>query len=462
MSFTKTQAVGILAALALVFGAAISLRAQDAHNHEAEAGKATAETHDHETKAADPVHEHEAEAGHDHAAHAGEADAHAGHDHEGEGHTDEVTLTDDAMKQFGVVVEAVGRQSLRSSVSAPARVEFNREAMAHVGTPLEGRVAEIKARLGDSFAKGDVVLVLDSPQFGEAQSDYLQKRSAVDAAKASAEVARIQFERAEKLREGNGINVTDFLQRQGDVKKSESEVKVAEAAARAAENRLHIYGFSEDQVRALEERGEVGTRFEIRAPISGKVIQREVTQGEVVGPDRDALLVMADTSTLWALVDVPEKNAGQLSIGGPATIEVEALNGMKFPGTIAYVSPELNRQTRTLQARVEIRDGNTPLHPGMFARAHLSLSSADGADVALAIPDSAVLIVEGEPAVFAEVADEPGTYSRRPVKTGAGNGVFLPLLGGLAEGERIVVQGAFLLKAELAKGEMEGKSCSGH
>jgi cobalt-zinc-cadmium efflux system membrane fusion protein len=131
---------------------------------------------------------------------------------------------------------------------------------------------------------------------------------------------------------------------------------------------------------------------------------------------------------------------------------------------VAYLAPELNKETRTVQVRIEIGNVAAPVSPGMFAQVGMVFDRASGGTPkeVLAVPEAAVQSFEGGPTVFVAVPDEPNTFASRPVKVGLSNGKMIPVLSGLKEGESVVAEGAFLVKAEIAKGEMEGKTCSGH
>ena len=415
----------------------------------------------HAHAAADPAAAEKPEAGHDHAA-GGQ-----GHDHAAEGgeaHSDEATLTPEAIAQNGIRVAPVGKQAMGDALNVPGRISYNLEEMAHIGTPVQGRVAEVRVKLGDTVGKGDVLLVIDSPALGEAQSDYLQKRTQVEVAQSAVEVAQTAADRAKRLLEGKGIALGEYQRREGEHKSALGALKSAKSALTAAENTLHLYGVSEDEIRQLASSGDVNPRYTVRAPIDGQVVEREVTLGEVVGPDRDALLKLADMKVLWVLADVPENRVQRVALHAPATVTVEALSGQSFPGTVAYIAPELNKETRTVQVRIEIGNVGARISPGMFAQVGMVIDRAEGQDAAdvLAVPEAAVQMFEGGPTVFVAVPDEPNTFASRPVKVGVSNGKMIPVLSGLKEGENIVVEGAFLVKAEIAKGEMEGKTCSGH
>lgn len=472
----------MFSALCLVaLGTGAYVLIQDKHLHAADESEAKAETahteedgHAHETAGHDGHGAEEAgaaaaaetetdEAG----VHAHEAAEEEGHNHAaegGEGHMDEAVLTPEAIQQNGIRVEPALKHALGQVLTVPGRISYNMEQMAHVGTPVQGRVAEVRVKLGDPVKKDDTLVIIDSPALGEAQSDFLQKRTLVEVASANMEVAQTAAERAKRLLEGKGIALGEYQRREGEYKAALGAQKAARAALTAAENTLRLYGATADDLKRLSATGEVDPHFAIRAPIDGQVIEREITLGEVVGPEREALLILADMSTLWVLAEVPENQIRQIALKAPATVSAEALADETLQGTVAYIAPELNKETRTAQVRIEVAGGAATVSPGMFAQVSLLCGSSPEQSPAetLAVPDAAVQMFEGGPTVFAAVPDEPGAFVARRVEVGPSNGTLIPILSGLEEGTPVVVEGAFIIKAEIAKGIMEGKTCSGH
>lgn len=375
--------------------------------------------------------------GDEHGHDEGGGDEHGhGHGEEGE-HADEAKLTPEAIKRYGIKVEAAMKQPLLGTFAAAARVSYNTEAIAHVGSLVSGRISEIKARLGDSVKKGDVLLIIESPELGEVQSDFRSKRAAVQA-------ARSGYERASKLlKESQGIALTE-------VQKRELELKSAEAGASAAESTLRLFGFTPQAIESLAKSGNIDSRYPVHAPLSGKVVERNATLGERVGPDRDSLFVVADTSTLWVIADVPEGRLKDVGIGSPARVKVPALPEQTFEGAVILVSPVLEQTTRTTAVRIEVKDERLLLKPGMFAQAEIASPEA-AAGAMLAVPLEAVQTVEGGPAVFVPVKGEENTFAKRAVGVGPAVGGLVPVLSGLKEGEQVVTAGTFILKAELGK-----------
>ena len=376
------------------------------------------------------------------------------HQH-GEGHADEVKLTSEAIRANGIRIGTAGKQVLVATILAPARVAFNGEQVAHVGSVVRGRIVELKARVGDNVKKGDVLLVMDSPELGETQSDFLQKRTVVQIAEPAVALAKSAYERAQQLYDkSQGIALTDVQKRQGEYQAAQGNLASAKASLTAAENRLHLLGMDQAAVEQLARTGEINPKHAVRAPLGGRVIEREVTLGELVNPEKEKLMVIADLSTVWVLADVPEAKLGQISTGSKAEIALPALGGQKFAGTISYLSPELDPTTRTARVRVEVKNPDMKLLPGMFAQAQLSagpIGEGGAPEPVIIVPEDAVQTVEGEPAVFVPVEGEPNTFAKRQVGVGQPVGGLVPVFAGLKEGEKYVSSGSFILKADIGK-----------
>jgi cobalt-zinc-cadmium efflux system membrane fusion protein len=183
------------------------------------------------------------------------------------------------------------------------------------------------------------------------------------------------------------------------------------------------------------------------------VVEREVTLGELVSPEKEALLVLANLDMLWVLADVPEARLQEIAVGGKVRVTVGTGEGTPFSGTVAFISPAVDPSTRSAQVRVEVQDGHLALRPGMFARVEIETRPTGGKqDAVLAVPDEAVQTVEGGPAVFVAVAGEENTFAKRAITVGRAIGGMVPVLSGLKEGESCVVAGSFLMKADLGKG----------
>lgn len=419
----------------------------DGHDHGPKTPQKTPATAD---------HDHDDHEGHDHG-HDHDHGDHEGHDHGAEcgdehptDHVDEVTLTPEAVERWKIRVERVSKQVLSHTFSVPSRVSFNLDAVAHVGSVVSGRIREVKVRVGDAVHAGDVLLVVTSPELGQAQSDYLQKRTAIVTAEASVKVARTLHENAKALyEESQGIALSEVHRREAEWRAAEGQLVVAKGAASAAESLLHLLGMDQAAVETLVKTGEINPQFNVRAPIGGRVIERAATLGESVGPDRDALLVIADMKTLWVVADVPESRIGQVKVGTEAGITVHALSDMRLTGVVGHIASRLDTSTRTAAVRIDVHDPPDELRPGMFAEAQIAVGGAS--DPVLAVSAEALQNVEGQTSVFIAVEGEPNTFAKRAVRVGQQVGRWLPVLEGLREGDHYVTSGSFILKADLGK-----------
>lgn len=397
--------------------------------------------------------------GHDHGKAPkaeSKGDAH-GHKDE-EAHTEEVRLTEDAMARYGIKVEEAQLWRLRPLLSVPARLAFNTEAMAHVGSPLRGRVIEVKVRLGEQVSAGQELAIVESPELGEAQGDYFQKRTAQQTAGPTVELAKVTWERAKALLErSQGISLTEVQRREVEHRAAVAQLRAAEAAVLGAQNRLKILGMSDESIAALSASGVVAPRYTIHAAVSGQVIEREVTLGELVGPDREYLMILADTKRLWVLADVPEARLRQVASGAQAWIKTGGDDPLKIEGKVSFVSPSVDFATRTAQVRIEVDAAKHQLKPGMFVQVDIAATDPSGVEPvpSVAVPDDAIQTLEGKPAVFVPVPKEPNTFAKRVVIIGAPVAGLVPILSGLVEGESFVSAGSFILKAELGKAGAE-------
>jgi cobalt-zinc-cadmium efflux system membrane fusion protein len=368
-------------------------------------------------------------------------------------HAGKVTLTSESIARYGLTVEAAQKHILQPTIIAPARVGFNTEAMAHIGSPLRGRVVEIKVRVGQNVKKGDELCIIESPELGEAQTELMMKRVAKESAGPAVDLAKSSWDRAKNLYEqSQGTSLTEVQRREAEYKAAVAAQRGADAAVTAAENHLHLLGMNQAAFDAFLKTGEVAPRYAIHAPIDGQVIEREITLGELVGPDRELLMVLADLTNVWVLADVPEMHLHELAVGSKAWVRVGPSDAAAIEGQVAYISPKVDMNTRTAQMRIEVATKDLPIKPGMFAQVEIVMSSggSDSAPV-VAIPEVAVQTIDGAAVVFVPVNGEPNTFTKRVVTIGKPVGGMVQVLSGLAVDEAFVAAGSFILKADAVK-----------
>jgi len=368
---------------------------------------------------------------------------------------DDVTLSEDALARYGIAVEPVQAVTLTPKVSAPGHLALPQGAVARVGSPLSGRIVALPVRSGDAVARGDTLLVIESSDLVAAQSDYLQRRTVAVTTGPAVELARNALERARELHERvQGVALAEVQRREGELRSAERDHELARAAESAARNELALLGMSADAIHGLEQTGTVEPRLALTAPIAGRVVQMSATLGELVDPQKDRLIVLGDLGTLWAVAEVSESRLAEVALGATAVVTVPALANHSARGTVESIAAVLEASTRTAEVRVELDNERGAMLPGMFVQVEIESSLGAGAPV-LALPDAAVLTIEGRPSVFVPLAPGASTFCKHAIEIGAPVGDMIPVLFGLEAGELVVVAGTFRLKAEHGKAAAE-------
>jgi len=373
--------------------------------------------------------------------------------------SEQVRLAPEAVKRYGISFGLAKKRKITTHLVVPARVAMNTNAMAVVGCPVQGRIVDLKVTAGDVVKKGDVLMVVGSLELGEAQSDYLQKRVATESVRSLVAPNQNAYDRAKKLyEESKGIALTEVEKRQIELEAAKSAVLIAESAVKAAADKLLLMGISQAAIDQLAKSGEINPCYGVYAPIAGTVTESLVTQGELVKPDRERLVVVADLSTLWVLADVPEVRLGEVKVGSKADIRVAAAGERTFSGTVSHIGVAVDPATRTIPVRIEIKSDEV-LKPGMFAQADIvsTFRDDDGDESVLCVPAEAVQTVHGTTAVFlAEQGGggDPNTFTIRLISVGSSAGGFVTIFSGLDGGEKVVTTGSSILKAEVAKSDV--------
>lgn len=369
---------------------------------------------------------------------------------------EKVKLTAEAVERYGLRIGKAKKHLLVSTFVVPARVAFNAETMARVGSAVPGRVVELKVKRGDLVQKGDELLIVESTDLGEAQSDYLQKTTALAAAVMAVEPTKTSYDRAKVLYEqSQGVSLAELQKREAEFRAARAVQQAAQGALTAASRKLSLLGMSPEAAEAMAKSGQVAPRYSVRAPLSGRVIERDVTLGQFVTPDKDSLVQLADLSALWVLADVPEARLPDVAVGSAVRVTVPA-GRFVIPGTVSFIPSSVDPATRAAQVRVEVKDAESSLKAGMFAQVEIEAATQkEKAQEVIAVPEEAVQTINGQTCVFVEDDDEENAFIKRPVAVGRAINGLVPILSGLTENEEVVKLGGFFLKAELAKSAMK-------
>jgi cobalt-zinc-cadmium efflux system membrane fusion protein len=312
----------------------------------------------------------------------------------------------------------------RASVLAELRV--NQDAYAEVASPAPARVSRVLARAGDEVK-------LNQPLVELASGDLSKARAEAQAADARVALARKHLERKQAL-------LAERLIPEREVIEAQAAVAEAEATRTVAAGTLRPFAGAEG-----------GGGLVLRAPVAGTVIQRDVALGQLVDPSK-TLFRIGDLSTLWLVAHVFERDAVRVQIGGLGTATFAALPGKTVDGKIVWIGREVETASRTVPVRLEVANPDGVLRPGMSATVSIPVGDIGGRVVA--VPIAAVQRVRDQWAAF--VPRGPGVFEVKPIGRGRDLGGEVEILSGLSPGDEVVVDGAFLLKAEFDKARGEG------
>jgi cobalt-zinc-cadmium efflux system membrane fusion protein len=419
-------ALALLAAMTLLFFGCDRQGAQESHKENAaKTASQTPSPDDKDHSANEDKHAGHDDRGEEEADHAGEE----GHDEHGE--EEVVRLSAAELKEFGIELATAAAGSLDQYADLPGEIVLNADRLAHVVPRVPGIVREVRKSVGDAVKAGELMAVVESRELADAKAAYL-------AAGEREKLALANFEREERLWRKKVSSEQEYL----DARQALAETRIAR---NSAEQQLHALGFSDAYLKALPEHPDATyTRFEIRAPFAGTVIEKHLTLGENLTAEA-AVFTIADLSTVWVDINVYQKDLAQIRKG--QTVVIEIGHGIpQVSGEIAWVGPLVGEATRTAKARVVLANPEGVLRPGLFVTARVAVgSSAAG----IVVPKSALQTFEDRKVVF--VQDEDG-FEPRPVRTGRQNATHVEILSGLEAGQTYASKGAFTLKAQLSKG----------
>lgn len=320
-----------------------------------------------------------------------------------------------------VVVPAVARQligvrsvpavyaTLEEEIRTVGTVGYDERGFTQVTLKISGWVREVFVNsIGRPVRKGEPLFTFYSPDLLATQDEYLI------ALKTRAQLAASPLD---------------------DAKAN------ADALVASARERLRLWDVTDSQIAALERRGQADPVLTVYAPSSGMVMKREALPGKYVEPGT-TLYEIADLSTVWIFADIYESEMAGVKVARPASVTFAAYPGETFSGTVAYVYPTLNPETRTARVRLELPNPGLKLKPGLYGNVTLQSDAVR----TLVVPKEAVLDTGLRQLVFMDRGQ--GRYEPASVTLGRRSQDSVEVVEGLKEGDRIVTSANFLLDAE--------------
>ena len=325
-----------------------------------------------------------------------------------------VKLSPGKIQRTGVKSEPAALRVIRTTIRAPGTIQLDERRISVISMRSESWVQKIaNVTTGTRVVKGQPLMKIYSPSISTAAAEY---------------VATINS----KTTGGTALY------------------------GRGSRQRLMNLDVPDEVIAAMEKNGTVPLAIQWSAPRDGVVLERNAVEGMRAQPG-DVLFRVADTSVVWAMIDVAERDLGALDVGLPAIVRARAYPGREFAGKIGVIYPQVNRETRTARVRVELANPDAALLPDMYVDAEIETGSQQPV---LTIPESAVLDTGSRQAVFVEKGR--GRFEPRDVKLGHRGGGYVEVRDGLSEAEPVVVSANFLIDAESnLKAALKGFSDAG-
>lgn len=320
------------------------------------------------------------------------------------------------------------------AISAPARIEVNPNRIAHTLVPVPGRIARVMARLGDSVTQGQPVVSIESPAIADAEANFAASESALKQAQSSATKADADLARVTDLFQHQAAPQKDVLAAQTAASLAKSSVQQAESARQQARRRLEGLGLKP---------GGSQQHVTVNAPLSGKVLEISVVEGEYRNEINTPLMTIADLSRVWATSEVAESAIRYVKPGAIAEMELIAYPGESFRARVTRIADTVNSETRTIKVSAELENPGGKLRPEMFGKMRFTRGEAP----TLWAPEGAVVRSGDKDFIFVEEA--PGRFRASEVQLGKHFGAGFAITGGVKSGDRIVTRGSIYLKAAL-------------
>jgi membrane fusion protein, heavy metal efflux system len=335
-----------------------------------------------------------------------------------------------SLERLGIKTEQAGSSTGSLDLEVPGNLEYNLDHYAEVGTLVDGRLTQITVKPGDRVRKGQMLAQLVVPSIANAQAEYLS-------AEAGAKSAKINYEREQALLEKGLTTAREMEVARAEQAKTEAELAAAKA-------KLEALGVGRPTAGAnISGAGMLN----LTTPIDGVVVRRDAILGRFLQA-KETAFVIADPQDLRAALNVFEADLPYFQVGQEAEIFVDALPGKSFKGKIVLVEPQIGKQSRSARAYIDVPNKEDLLKPGLFVRASIRLPETVTAG-RLLIPAPAVQPLGDDKVVFVE--KEPGTFEVRKVQVARKTTEVAEIREGLQRGEKIVVEGAFVLRGEVTK-----------
>jgi cobalt-zinc-cadmium efflux system membrane fusion protein len=344
---------------------------------------------------------------------------------------DSITLVPGSQQIDSIAVDsATPNQDAVTPITG--RLAWDDDTTVRVYTPVSGRVQKIFVDVGQQVKTGTPLVLLDSPDFGQSQSD---------AAKADSDVRL-----AQKVLARDQDLLAHGAAAQKDVEADQADLESKKAELQRALAQLAHYGGT---------LGQINNQYVLKAPLAGTIVEKNINPGQQLRNDLilanvpeaySPLFVISDPDKLWLFLDVTEDDQNKMQADQKLLLHARVYPDKEFHGVLESIGQELDPTTRTLKVRASVDNSEHLLRAEMYVTAELSNVPSGG----VTIPSEATFRKDDKTYVFIEQA--PGAYERKEIKTGAENKGRVAVQDGIAVGDRVVTEGALSLESIMEGG----------
>lgn len=372
-----------------------------------------------------------------------------------------ISIPLDSPKLTYIKVEPVLSASVPGAeVTAPGSVEANPNLISHVHLPVSGRIRRVMVREGDSVQTGQALLTVVSPEATEAQAALreadaslrqqqataIEARVGVTKARTMLRKAQLDCQRVRDLFKHDAIAKKEVLWAETDLIQARSDLENSLALVSQAQAGIDSAVAARDQAVNKLRILEVGANdpdpeIVVHSPLTGKILEMSVVAGEYHSDLGASVMTVADLSSVWVVSNVPESDIRWISVGEPVHLTLDAYPGQQFEGRVARLADVLDPKTRTVKVMTSLPNPFGKFRPEMFGRIHHIHNQHK-----LAVIPAPAVLQTGDGKKIVYVQTQPGTFEPRTVDIGQRQGANVAVLRGISPGERVVVDGAMLLR----------------
>lgn len=356
-----------------------------------------------------------------------------------------VKLSQSSIKEIGLQTEVTSLKPFTGVITVPAKVIANQDNEAQVGSLVQGRVYKVFVKVGDYVKAGQELMHVEGLEIGEIKAGFVK-------AKANLEFQKANYERQKKLIEQKVGSQKSFLETQAEYEKAVAEFN-------AEDKRIHSVGLTDDDVidgKSDHSQEHTSGTLPVKSPINGIVVERNVVIGQLVDGTTNAFKII-NTSSVWVDGQIYEKDINKITEKNNVVFTSSSYQNEKFSGKVSYIGQVIDDKSRTITIRAELNNPSGKLKPQMFGEMQIP---AGKNTMAILIPAESVIKIDNADFVFVQ-KDDPTlpsgwkAFEKRSVLVGPEQGTMIEIKQGLKANETVVVKGAFYLKSEMMKAELE-------